>query len=261
MGEPYEVVAIRYGTLRNRKSEFFYRFGSYGEPDSEVEMGYFFWLLRRPGSTVLVDTGFDPTVGARRGRTCVVAPLEALRRLGVQPEQVDAVVVTHCHYDHTGNLHAFPHAELVLPQKELEFWTSPLAEREQFASHVEPDDVALLVQAVGEGRARLTDGREEILEGVTAIQVGGHSPGQQLTTVAAAGGVVVLASDAFHFYEELELDRPFGIVADLARMYATYDLLRELAASGATVIPGHDSEVLRRFPAVDGSNGNAVRVG
>ena len=57
------------------KAELFYRHESYGEPDAEVEMAYYFWLLRARGETILVDTGFDPEVGERRGRTCPCAPL------------------------------------------------------------------------------------------------------------------------------------------------------------------------------------------
>ncbi|HXH95977.1 MAG TPA: N-acyl homoserine lactonase family protein [Gaiellaceae bacterium] len=261
MSEPFEVVAIRYGTLRGRKSELVYRYESYGDPDVEVEMAYYFWLLRRPGETVLVDTGFDPAVGARRGRTCVWSPTEALGALGVEPSEVGTVLVTHFHYDHIGNLDAFPRAQIVIPRKELDFWRGPIATRTQFAAHVEPAEIARVERAVDDGRVRLTEGEEEVLEGVTALSVGGHSPGQQVTTVAVADGLVALASDAVHFYEELELDRPFGVIADLAQMYEAYDVLKEMAASGATVVPGHDPDVLRRHPAVDDSKGNAVRLG
>jgi glyoxylase-like metal-dependent hydrolase (beta-lactamase superfamily II) len=259
----YEVAAVRYGSLHARKSDLFYRYESYGEPDSEVEMAYYFWVLQGGGETILVDSGFDPRAGARRGRTCLCPPLEALERLGIDTGAVSAVVVTHLHYDHIGNLAAFPQAQLVVPRKELEFWTGAHAGRYQFASHVEPEEVAWLDGARRAGRVTLTDGTAEILDGITAIVVGGHSPGQQVTVVSSAAGDVVLASDAVHFYEELELDRPFGVVADLDRMYGAYDLLKELgAAPGAVLVPGHDPEVMTRFPSFgDDSSGLAVRVG
>lgn len=243
---PYEVLAVRYGGLRARRGELFYRFETYGEPDAEVEMAYYFWVLRRPGETVLVDTGFDVAAGARRGRTCLVPPVEALRSVGVEPEEVSTVVVTHFHYDHIGNLDAYPAAELIVPRRELEFWTGPLAGRSHFASHVEPDEIARVERA----RARQTDGREEILDGVTAIAVGGHSPGQQITVV----GDVVLASDAIHFYEEYELQRPFAVIASLEDMYRAYDLVGEL---GSVVVPGHDPLVMERFERI---GDHAVRI-
>jgi glyoxylase-like metal-dependent hydrolase (beta-lactamase superfamily II) len=261
MSAPYEALAVRYATLRSSKSELVYRYESYHEPDAELEMAYYFWLLRRGGSTVVVDTGFDPAVGERRGRTCLCEPVEALRRLGVEPETVETVVITHFHYDHVGNVDAFPRAEFVVPRKELDFWTGPFANRFQFAAHVEAGEIAQLEHLAAQGRIRQTDGTEEILDGVTAVAVGGHSPGQQVTTVEVADGVVVLTSDAVHFYEELELERPFGVIADLAEMYAAYDALNDLARDGAVVVPGHDPDVLRRFPASDGSDRNAVRLG
>jgi glyoxylase-like metal-dependent hydrolase (beta-lactamase superfamily II) len=259
---PYEVIAVRYGTLTAHKSQLYHRYEAYGEADAEVEMAYYFWILRAGGKTILVDTGFDPAAAARRGRTCLCPPLEALSRVGVEPEAVSAVIVTHLHYDHIGNLDAFPHAEVVVPSREFEFWTGTAAAHFQFAAHVEPREVALLAEAKRAGRVRLTDGIEEIFDGITARCVGGHSPGQQVTVVSALAGDVVLASDAVHFYEEFELDRPFGVIADLEQMYAAYDLLRELvAAEGAVLVPGHDPAVLARFPALDlQTDGIAVRL-
>lgn len=246
---PWEVSAIRFGSLRAPKSRLFHDFQAHGEPDAEIEMAYFFWLLRDGERTVLVDTGFDPAVAARRGRTCEVEPLLALARLGVSPEQVDAVIVSHFHYDHVGNLGAFPAAEWIVPRAELEAWTDPGA-RGLDRSHVEPAEVEAIAAAVAAGGARTTAGEEEVLPGVRTIEVGGHSPGQLVTVASAASGPVVITSDAVHFYEELELDRPFAIFADLAAMRRGYERVRELAsAPGAVLLAGHDPLSLERLGA------------
>ena len=256
----YEVFAVRYGELGSRKGDLYYRFESYGEPDGPASLAYYFWVLRNGASTVLVDTGFDSDAAARRGRTCLVPPLDALRALDVDPGDVTAIVVTHLHYDHIGNLHAFPRAELIVPERELEFWTGPFAGRPQFAPHVEADEIAQVQRAADEGRVRLTRGTQEILSGVVAIDVGGHSPGQQVTVVEAVEGDVVLASDAVHLYDELELDRPFAVMHDLEQMYAAYDVLKDLARSrGAEVVPGHDPDVFHRYGG-DDTQGNRVAV-
>jgi glyoxylase-like metal-dependent hydrolase (beta-lactamase superfamily II) len=82
--------------------------------------------------------------------------------------------------------------------------------------------------------------------------VGGHAPGQLIFEVAGEHGLIVLASDAIHYDDELELERPFGIFVDLADMYRGYQTLREYAASGAAVVPGHDPSVMDRFARLDG---------
>lgn len=257
----YEVTAVRYGSLRSTRGELYHRWGSYGDPDGKVEMAYYFWLLQSGERTVLVDTGFDPAAGARRGRTCLVEPLDALARLGVDPEEVSAVLVTHFHYDHVGNLGAFPAAELIVGQTELDFWSSPMARRQQFAAHVEPAEIERIERAAAAGRVRTTRGEEEVLPGIRAVEVGGHSPGQLLVVVAGEGGRVVLTSDAVHFYEEMELDRPFGVIADLGAMYRAYDTVGELGRDeGTAVVAGHDPDVMQRFVPAGDLAGLAVHV-
>ena len=76
-----------------------------------------------------------------------------------------------------------------------------------------------------------------------------------ITEVGTTSGQVVLASDATHFYDEMDLDRPFWFFFDLEGAYRGYEKLRELAARpGTSVVPGHDPAVMARFAVVgDGS--------
>jgi glyoxylase-like metal-dependent hydrolase (beta-lactamase superfamily II) len=258
----YEVIAVRYATRETTKADCYLRYHAHGEPDAPLRMDYFFWVLRNGDETVLVDTGFDPEVGRRRGRTCLCPPLEALERLGVAAGSVRRIVLTHLHYDHTGNVDAFPEAQLLLARRELDFWSSPQASRFQFAVLIEPEEIAGIVEAQARGRVRFLEDGETVLPGVSAYSVGGHSPGQLVLTVAGVRGTAVLASDAIHYYEELELDRPFDVVHDLEAMYRGYDLVRELSAEpGAILVAGHDPAVLDRFPPLEGeAAGLGVRV-
>ena len=257
-----EVLAVRYGTRATCASQVFLNWFQYGEPDYPLDMDYFFWLIRGQDRVLLVDTGFTPEVGARRGRTTTTAPLEALRRLDVSPAEVDTVVVTHGHYDHTGHASAFPDAELVMSGRELDFWSGPYARRAQFAHAAEWSDLDLLAQRDRQGEVRRVSGREEIAPGVVVREVGGHTPGQLLVEVDAEQGPVVLASDSVHYYDELERDRPFVVVADLEAMYAGFDTVADLVSAGAVVVPGHDPLVMQKFaPADESAPDLAVRVG
>ena len=248
---PYEVHAVRYATLRSSKAELYYRHQSYGEPDAEAEMAYYFWLLRDGEETIVVDCGFDPVAGARRGRTCLTEPVEALRLLGIEPAEVETMLISHLHYDHIGNLGAFTKARFLVPERELAFWTSDVARYHGFWHHVEADEIARVADLDAAGRVDTYGGETEIAPGLNAVEVGGHSPGQQILLVDTASGRLVLTSDAVHLYEELEHARPFGVLADLEEMYLGFETIKQLGAEpGTTVVPGHDPEVTRRFPAV-----------
>ena len=243
------VLAVRYGHRVTTRAESYLNFHLYGEPDADLDIDYYFWVIREPdGGVILVDTGFAPEAGDRRRREHHTTPAEALPSLGMRPDDVTTIVITHGHWDHTGNIRQFPRAQLVLTEAEYDFWTSPIAARTHFAAHSEPDEIAQLKRARAEDRLTLFSGQHALTPGVDLIEVGGHTPGQLIASVATDGGTVILASDAVHFYEETERDRPFAIVADLPAMYRAYDTLTQLAAQPAThVVAGHDPLVQARF--------------
>ena len=250
-----QVLAVKYGYRVTSRAESYLNYHLYGEPDADLDIDYYFWVISGGGEVVLVDTGFAPEVGDRKGRAHYTTPAEVLPALGIGVDDVTAVVVSHAHWDHTGNVRQFPRAQVVMSEAEYAFWTSPLAGRAHFAAHSEPDEIALLAQARKEDRLTLFTGGYTLAPGIELTEVGGHTPGQLLTSVATPDGngtvvnnTVVLASDALHFYEEVERDRPFAILADLPAMYRAYDLLNDLAGQPSTwLVAGHDPEVRNRF--------------
>jgi len=105
------------------------------------------------------------------------------------------------------------------------------------------------VRRVYAGRVRFHDGDGELAPGVTLHHVGGHTLGLQIVRVATRRGWVVLASDASHFYANMEQSRPFPIVYNVGDMVEGWRRAQALAESPAHVIPGHDPLVMERYPA------------
>ncbi|MCC7275573.1 MAG: N-acyl homoserine lactonase family protein [Alphaproteobacteria bacterium] len=242
----YAIHAIRYATREARRAEHFIR----GDPhDAPMPMDYFVWAIVGPERSFVVDTGFTAEVAARRGRTFLRCPIAALRLVGVDPDAVDDVVLTHLHYDHVGNFHKFPRARFHLQDREMNFATGRHMRYMVFGHSFEPDDIAGMVRLNFKGRVDFHDGDADLAPGISLHFTGGHTAGLQVVRVHTARGWVVLASDASHFYEHMQTDRLFTTAYRLDDMVQAYRTVERLAASPDHIIPGHDPLVMKLYPA------------
>ena len=242
----YEVYAVKYAHHVRRKAENFIG----GDPhDGPMPLDYFVWLVRGGGRDIVVDTGFTRAMAIKRGRDHLRCPGDGLRLLGVEPARVEDVVISHLHYDHAGNFELFPAARLHLQELEMRYATGRYMCQECFRGAFEVEDVVSMVRRVYAGRVCFHEGDAELFPGVSLHLIGGHTMGLQVVRVATRRGWLVLASDASHFYANMEEVRPFPIVWSVADMVDGYARLRGLAQSPAHIIPGHDPLVLERYPA------------
>lgn len=255
LADRYQVTIVKYGTRQTVRSDVYLNYHLYDEPDGPIGMDYFFWLIRNADRTIVVDTGFSAAGGDRRRRTSLLAPAAAFDALGVDRAAGPPVVITHAHYDHTGNLDLFPASPVILAAAEYAFWTGPYADRTLLHHSVEDAEIAYLRRADREGRVRTFDTDVELAPGVRVIRVGGHTPGQSVVTVNTSDGVVLLASDSVHYYEEFERSMPFTQVASLVDMYAAFERVRAMLDSGEVrhLVSGHDPDTLARFTPVTGA--------
>jgi glyoxylase-like metal-dependent hydrolase (beta-lactamase superfamily II) len=254
------VYALRYASMRGRRaSEIFLRYPHHGVEDRPLGTECYFWLIRSRSAVVLVDCGWNRErgVGGAGGRFSHMAieekdPVDLLARVGVPPGRVDHVIVSHMHFDHVGNLDLFPNATLSIAKAEFDCWTGQYGDRPAIAHSTAAEDVRVIRDCERAGRVHLLDETEEVLPGVIVTPVGGHTPGQMIVEVATPAGVVVLASDAAHYHEELDHDRPFYIYSDMLALLGTYDLLRAKEAQPSTsVVTGHDPVEMDRFERVN----------
>ncbi|GJD34948.1 N-acyl homoserine lactonase family protein [Methylobacterium aerolatum] len=262
MGEPYEVLALRYATHeRPASANLLYPPGPGEDPhDGPMPIDYFVWVCRNAQRTVVVDTGFDWPAARAHGRTMLRHPVEGLRALGVDPEAVRDVVITHLHYDHAGNLGAFPNATFHLQDEEMAYATGRCMCHARLRSAFAVEDVVSMVRRVYDGRVAFVDGAAEIAPGLSVHHVPGHTRGLQCVRVDTVRGPVVLASDAAHFYANLERQNPFPIVVDLAAMMESWTTLLRLAGDPDRIVPGHDPLVRSFYPAEPLGGGEAVRL-
>lgn len=255
--DQYKIYMISFGRCDRRRPENFYG----GDPhDGEMHIQYFNWVVTNGQRTFVVDTGFDAATAARRKRELVRPVGDGLKAVGVNPDEVTDVIVTHLHYDHAGNHDLLPRARYHLQDCEMQFATGRCMCHHLLQHPFEEEDVVQMVRKVYAGRVEFHDGSSELAPGVSVHRVGGHSKGLQVVRVNTARGPVVLASDAAHYYEHIEKDRAFAVFENLGDLLEGYRTVRKLAPSMKHIVPGHDPDVFNRYPAVPGMEGWAVRL-
>ena len=116
----------------------------------------------------------------------------------------------------------------------------------------EVDHVVQMVRYVHGERVRFHDGTAEISPGISLHLAGGHTGGMQVVRVHTARGWVVLASDAAHFYNSLTYANPYPAAPSLAEALEALRLCEDLADSADHIVPGHDAQVMRRYPLLGG---------
>ena len=255
----YEVYAVRFAQFAaRRRGENFIG----GDPhDGPMPFDYFVFAVRGAGRCWVVDTGFDAEVAARRGRQHLRCPSEGLRAIGIDPDTVGDVVLSHLHYDHAGNPGLFPRARFHLQAAEMAYATGPCMCHGFLKVGYDPEDIAHVVRKLFAGRIVYHDGMAELAPGLSLHRVGGHTDGQQVLRVRTRKGWMVLASDAVHFSENLRENRPFPGIYHVGAALDGFQTLRRLADREDLIVPGHDPEIMRRFPAAnEAADGIAVRL-
>lgn len=242
----YELFAIRYATRDGRRQNNFIG----GDPhDAPMPMDYFIWVAKGADHTVIIDIGFTAEVAAKRGRTFLRCPTKSLGLIGVAANGIEDVVLTHLHYDHCGNLDRFPKARFHLQEPEIQYATGRYMAYPKLSHSFEVEDVCDVVRLNFGRRVKWYDGDAQLAPGIELYLTGGHSGGLMFARVNTARGWVVVASDVSHFYENMETGRPFTTAFHVGQMLEGFDRLYALAPTPAHIVPGHDPEVMRRYPA------------
>lgn len=152
------------------------------------------FLIRTRDKNILVDTGYGT---ARPGRSGLISQLA---QIGVEPSDVDEVLLTHMHPDHVAGLleengRAFSKAVIRVSQPELAYWLG-LAEKEP-----ENKNAALVknvVEAYDKDLLPPFAFGEEVLPGVTALDAVGHTPGHTVFLVRSGDKSLLLLGDLIH---------------------------------------------------------------
>lgn len=198
------------------------------------------WYVNANGTHVLIDTG----ITMEEQKKIANVPMqhiqtieEGLEKVGVTPEDIDIVILTHLHYDHCGNTRLFKNAKIILQEKELAF----------AYSHNPVFHHYYVFEYFKDIKFNLIDGRKEILPGIEVIPMTGHTPGCQAVAVQTDKGLAVISgacSIKDNFYPRGKLAEIWPVLVptfhlDIEKSF--YDLLY-IKSIADIIIPQHDLE-------------------
>lgn len=253
----YEVFAVRFAHVPYALSSLV----AGADKGPTVDIAFTVWPIRdsASGRVVLVDAGFYRDKFLRSWKPQDhVRPSEALSAgLGIAPDRVTDIILTHSHWDHADGVDLFPKATVWIQKEEYEHYIGANGELLNRGG-ADAEDAAMLADLKAAGRVRLIDGDDqEVAPGIRVYTGGRHTFASQYVSVRARAGTIIVASDNAYLYQNLENQRPIAQTLDPAANLAAQARMRQLASAPELVVPGHDPAVFTRFPAVAA---NVVRI-
>lgn len=215
------------------------------------------YLIRHAAAYMLWDTGLpEGLLKAPLDKNAAMSPTldktitTQLAEIGVKPEQVSVVGISHNHFDHVGQAASFPQATLMIGRADLEDFS---ANPPHFG--VDPKLVAPWIG--GGSKAEPVDGDKDVFGdgSVVILDTPGHTHGSKsLLVKLEAAGPVLLSGDTVHFEEQFANHGVPPFNADRAESLASMDRLEHIAKTlKATLVVQHDANDIAKLPAFPAS--------
>jgi glyoxylase-like metal-dependent hydrolase (beta-lactamase superfamily II) len=213
-------------------------------PEQKADIPFAMCAAQRGDDVVVLDAGFvNRELGKPFAATDWSEYPALLAEVGLRPDQVDYVTLSHMHFDHAGGTSRFPKAKFIVQRRELEYAAGALPHNSAAKGAFVAEDVLAVVQLNWQGRVLLVDGDvEDVVPGVDAYLTPGHTAGTMTVCLDTVKGRVCYSSDAVYTYRNLDEDIPLGLALNAGDAVESYKKIRGLL-NGGRLIPGHEPRI------------------
>ncbi len=244
----YTIKPLYYGRFPTYEKSICIMMTGFGVKTDNPSIGY---LIQGNGKNYLVDTGpgVQDIMTAKHPLINCDFPVETnvvkvLEKEGLKPEDIDAVIWTHLHWDHCYNSEYFPGVPFYVQEAEVTYALSPLQMHgnvyEAPCEGMTPD----WLKAVD--RLKIVRGDYHLDDGIELILTPGHTPGGQCIIVNTTDGEYLVAGDTIMQYENWNGNGKLKHIYSTAHVNlwdfeASYQRIEKL--NPAYILPGHDYKV------------------
>ncbi|WP_234681931.1 MBL fold metallo-hydrolase [Bradyrhizobium monzae] len=189
-----------------------------GFPENQAPLRFIVMALKVRDQVVLIDagTGGHPIYGDGNGRL-----FESMSAAGLDPKAVKTILISHLHGDHIyglmnneSNAQVFPDADIVVPAAELKWWTQPGVEQIDLGPSRKGLAQRIKVTVASWKNVRTFEGEPELLPGVQAVQVPGHSPGMVAHLVASGSKQFLITADVVNLAPHIATNPEWQLAID-----------------------------------------------
>ena len=262
----YSITVLEYGIQVGFSNAMVFS-GYYGDGE-RTTVTYTINVLKNDDGVILVDTGYDADCEESRmlaegqNITKYRNPVEVLKKIGVNAEDVKPVILTHAHWDHMGGISLFPNATFYLQADELTNWIKTMClprEYNTLKASIAFTDLENCIGLTREGRLVLLDGDvEDLFPGIhiRAARMG-HSFASNIVIVETYGKKYVISGDCAYVKANITGGRGDGI--SMPNGYAVgsaynavrtlQDILRYAEGKIENVLIGHEVGTWEQYPS------------
>ena len=244
-------------------------YGAHNRGTTRVPFVYV--IIKGTDTVALFDVGFRAAEhGARYAQAFGVVEAEApdvvLGKIGMSPADVQHIFIGHAHWDHMGNLRAWPNARVYVQEREITSWMNALQVPRQLSwisGAADPADLMDATQMAIAGRLTLVQG--EMLDVVSGISIhpahDTHTFGTQYISIRTGSETWVCAGDAMYWYANVEGAPEYGAESgvfvplgygqgnQVTQLEAMNEMMQRVVGNSNRIIPGHDPAIFQRFPS------------